>query len=118
MLDFLRMIIFNGTDTIFVNQHYYLALSGLFVSQLSMNWRLKDNLKDSNEISTHNYLVRKRILNHLTKLATCYCRLNLSSNVNEVIRAILSQCILFFTKRYCAHKNTHKQKSTNKTKIN
>ena len=40
-----------------------------------------------------------------------------SSNVNEVIKTILSQCI-FFTKRYCMYKNTHKLKSTNKTKIN
>ena len=40
-----------------------------------------------------------------------------SSIVFEVMRTILSQCI-FFTKRYCTHKNTHKQKSTNKTKIN
>ena len=47
---------------------------------------------------------------------TCFVS-NVSSNVNEVIKTILSQCI-FNKKRYCTHKNTHKQKSTNKTKIN
>ena len=38
-----------------------------------------------------------------------------SSNINEVIKTVLSQCI-FFTKRYCTHKNSHMQKLTNKKK--
>ena len=41
-----------------------------------------------------------------------------NSNVNEVIKAVFNSLFFFFTKRYCTHKNTHKQKSTNKTKIN
>ena len=36
-----------------------------------------------------------------------------SSNINDVIRAVLN---FFFTKRYCTHKNTHKQISASKTK--
>ena len=59
---------------------------------------------------------------HLAVCSEAVCRRysvkkGISSNVNEVIKTILSQCF-FFTKRYCTHKNTHKQKSTNKTKIN
>ena len=36
-----------------------------------------------------------------------------SGNINDVIRTVLNS---FFTKRYCTHKNTHKQISANKTK--
>ena len=61
--------------------------------------------------SMHNNTLNNKYF--VTKQASAYE----SSTVFEVIRTILSQCI-FFTKRYCTHKNTHKQKSTSKTKIN
>ena len=38
-------------------------------SLLKAGKRLSDSLSDSNGIRTHNYLVRKRTLNHLAKLA-------------------------------------------------
>ena len=52
-----------------------------------------------------------------SSLQEVFWKKGVSSNVNEVIKTILSQCF-FLKKRYCTHKNTHKQKSTNKTKIN